>query len=227
MVRLNLAESLKTQTRALHTELERSALMVSLLRGEMKRAPYCALLRNLHAIYEALELALDRHAVQRGVSAVYFPALFRRQSLADDLHVLHGPGWQDDIQLRRAALDYTVHLNRLAATHPTHLVAHAYVRYLGDLSGGQMLRRIVAASMPVPEGRGTAFYEFGDAEQTHALTQAFRNGLARVVADPATVSALVDEARLAFELHSCLFDELARAFKLGSEPAVEPVVAAG
>lgn len=81
--------------------------------------------------------------------------------------------------------------------------------------------------MPVPARHGTTFYEFGDAEQTHALTRAFRNGLACVVADPATVSALADEARHAFELRSRLFDELACAFKLGEKPAAEPMVALG
>ena len=133
----------------------------------------------------------------------------------------------NDYALQPATDAYVNRIRELDASTPDLLLAHAYVRYLGDLSGGQMLRGIVAASMPVPEGRGTAFYEFGDAEQTHALTQAFRNGLARVVADPATVSALAAEARCAFELHSRLFDELARAFKLGDEPAVEPVVAVG
>ncbi len=214
MVRLNLAESLKTQTRALHTELERSALMVSLLRGEMKRAPYCALLRNLHAIYEALELALDRHAVQRGVSAVYFPALFRRQSLADDLHVLHGPGWQDDIQLRRAALDYTVHLNRLAATHPTHLVAHAYVRYLGD----QMLSCIVANILGLTDGRGTRFYDFGRPAEVSAHVREFRAGLARVI--DADADTIVAEATLAFQMHQRLFNELADASAPWHAPGV-------
>ena len=216
-MRLNLAEDLKAQTRALHTELERSALMVSLLRGEMKRAPYCALLRNLHAIYEALELALQTQAGQRGVSAVYFPALFRRQALADDLRVLHGPGWQGDIPLRRAALDYAIHLNRLAANRPIHLVAHAYVRYLGDLSGGQILSRIVASSLGLADLRGTRFYDFGGPADVAARVGEFRAGLARVVDSDsdtdaaAEAAAIVAEAILAFQLHQRLFSELTEA----------------
>ena len=222
-----LALRLKSETRALHTSAERSAFMRTLLRGQMSLPAYVALLRNLHAIYAALEPALLRHAQRPAIAPVLLPALWRVQSLEADLDTLHGPSWAANIALQPATVAYVNRVRELDASAPDLLLAHAYVRYLGDLSGGQMLRRIVAASMPVPEGRGTAFYEFGDAEQTHALTQAFRNGLARVVADPATVSALAAEARRAFELHSRLFDELARAFKLGSEPAVEPVVAAG
>lgn len=122
---------------------------------------------------------------------------------------------------------YVNRIREINTSAPDPLLAHAYVRYLGDLSGGQMLRPIVTPSMTVPAGRGAAFCEFGDAEQTHALTRAFCNGLACVVADPATVSALADEARHTFELRSRLFDELARAFKLGEKPAAEPMVALG
>ena len=222
-----LALRLKSETRALHTSAERSTFMRTLLRGQMSLPAYVALLRNLHAIYAALEPTLLRHAQRPAIAPVLLPALWRGPSLVADLDALHGPSWAANVALQPATDAYVNRIRELDASTPDLLLAHAYVRYLGDLSGGQMLRRIVAASMPVPGGHGTAFYEFGDAEQTHALTQAFRNGLARVVADPATVSALAAEARCAFELHSRLFDELARAFKLGDEPAVEPVVAVG
>lgn len=45
---------------------------------------------------------------------------------------------------------------------PSALLAHAYVRYLGDLSGGQIIRRHIAKAYgldPV-SGLGTQFYEF-------------------------------------------------------------------
>ena len=58
-----LAQRLKAETRALHTAAERSRFMSVLLRGQMGRAPCCALLRNLHSIYAALEPALARRAL--------------------------------------------------------------------------------------------------------------------------------------------------------------------
>ena len=45
-----LALQLRTDTRALHTEVERTGVMRLLLRGQLDRAGYCALLRTLHAV---------------------------------------------------------------------------------------------------------------------------------------------------------------------------------
>ena len=208
---LNLAESLKAETKHLHTALERGPLMHSLLCGQMPRTPYCALLRNLHAVYDALEPALRRHATHAAVAAVYSPALFRSQSLADDLTELHGAGWQQEIALAPAGSRYVLHLQELADARPALLVAHAYVRYLGDLSGGQMLRRIVAGALALADGRGTRFYDFGAPPEVTAHVQAFRAGLAQLGHDAEQAAAIVAEAVLAFRLHQALFDELAGA----------------
>lgn len=55
---------------------------------------------------------------------------------------------------------YTARLRKLAASEPVALLAHAYVRYLGDLSGGQFIRRRIAKAYDLSDGAGTAFYEF-------------------------------------------------------------------
>ena len=236
-----LPDRLRSETRALHTAAERSRFMNALLRGRMQRPAYCALLRNLQAIYAALEPALAAHAAHAVIAPLLAPAawqaLWRRAALAADLQQLHGADWAESIALQPAAVRYVERLHELDARQPELLLAHAYVRYLGDLSGGQMLGRIVSASvvasLPVnmtvtaaatagtTGTAGIAFYDFGDAAQTLALTQALRAGLGTVVVDAATADALVGEARLAFELHSALFDELARACGLGEATPTE------
>ena len=210
----SLAERLKSETRALHTAAERSTFMGVLLRGHMERTAYAALLRNLHAIYVVLEPALERHAQHPVIAAIYLPALWRTPALAHDLHLLHGAGWADALPLQPAARDYRDRVLELDASRPAPLLAHAYVRYLGDLSGGQMLRGIVAKTLLPEQATATAFYEFGDAARTHALTQAFRAGLAGIAVDAGEQDALVQEAQLAFQLHHRLFDELAEACSL-------------
>lgn len=207
----SLAERLKSETRTLHTEAERSVFMGVLLRGKMEQAAYCALLRNLHAIYAAMEPALVRHAAHPAIAPVFAAPLARAQALAADLDALHGPGWGAALAVQPSGTQYVLRLQQIEAHEPELLLAHAYVRYLGDLSGGQMLSRIVAQSMGLAAGQGTAFYDFGDAAETTQLTRAFRDGLQAVAVGALGVDAIVTEARSAFQRHQALFEELAAA----------------
>jgi heme oxygenase len=208
-VSASLADRLKHETRALHAAAERSNLMSALLGGRVERPTYCALLRNLVAIYAALEPALRRHAGDPLLAPVHAPALHRTAALAQDLALLHGAGWAADIALQPAALAYVGRLHELDADRPGLLLAHAYVRYLGDLSGGQMLRRVVSQNAALGGEQGVAFYDFGDPLATRALTDAFRAGLVSITPDAAVADDLVAEAKLAFELHQQLFTQLA------------------
>ena len=212
-VTTSLAERLKTDTRALHTEAERSPFMGELLRSRMAREPYVGLLRNLHAIYAAMEPALARHASHAAIAPVLLPGLARAALLEADLDAIHGDGsWRDVVDLQPAAQAYVARLEDIAESDPSLLLAHAYVRYLGDLSGGQLLERIVANSMQLAPGEGTAFYGFGDAVHTAALKRDFRAGLGQIVLDEAGTEAVVAEAVRAFTLHRQLFDELATVY---------------
>lgn len=211
-----LAARLREATRELHTEVERAGVMRSLLRGELGRTGYCALLRNLHALYEPLEQGLARHAGHPALAALVDPALFRSDVLAQDLATLHGPRWADEIAVVPAARDYAAHLRDLDAAAPLHLAAHAYVRYLGDLSGGQMLTQRVARQLDLADGRGVAFYDFGPAAAVAARAKALRLALDQLARDEDEAVALVDEACAAFLRHRHLFEALA-------PPAAHPV----
>ena len=85
------------------------------------------------------------------------------------------------------------------------------MRYLGDLNGGQALRRVVARSLGLAGSTGTLFYDFGDSATQQRLVQRFRAGLETVAAQLKDTHALTDEALSAFERHEQLFEELAAA----------------
>ncbi len=208
-----LAQRLRDGTRTLHVDAERSPFMSVLLRGRMERAAYAALLRNLHAIYEAMEPALARHAAQPALAPLDLTALARLSSLTEDLVRVADPS-DATSELRPAALRYVVRLHELDADGPELLLAHAYVRYLGDLSGGQLLRGIVARSPGLALRAGTAFYEFGEAVPASALAAAFRASLDRCIVDDP--DAVVAEAQRAFRWHRELFDELAHGLGLAA-----------
>jgi len=201
----NLAESLREATWPQHRNVERSPFVQALLRGELDRKAYCLMLRSLREIYAALERNLALQSEHRALAPVDPARLFRCEALEEDLAYLHGPRWQDDLAPRSAALQYANRLDEISRERPELLLAHAYVRYLGDLSGGQALKHVVARSLALPEGEGTRFYEFGDAA---SLARDFRAGLGAVADETARHADLVDEACAAFDLHGRLFDEL-------------------
>lgn len=212
---LPLAARLRAATQPLHTEVERTGLMRRLLGGRMGRQDYAVLLRNLQAIYAAMEAGLQAHAGHPQLAPLMQPGLMRGDALAGDLAQLQGDAAADAAEPVPAARDYAQHLRTLAQTDPGLLAAHAYVRYLGDLSGGQAVARVVTRSLGLAAGEAVAFYAFGPPDQVARMAGGLRAGLDRIATSEAMADALVDEACAAFARHRALFDELER----GAEPA--------
>lgn len=217
----SLAEQLKTATRALHVEVERSALMRRLLAGRLEQRGYFALLANLAALYDCLEPLLARHASHPWLTALPLAELRRGPALHADLACIGGgaplPAVVD------ATVDYRTRLEELGRDAPGLLLAHAYVRYLGDLSGGQLLQSIVGRAYGLEAPQGLRFYDFGDAATVGAMARRFRAALERVD-DPGAQQRIVVEAEEAFRLHARMFDQLSG--RLQNEPAAPAVPAA-
>lgn len=208
---MSLAERLKLSTLALHRQVERSGMMPAFLRGSISRRHYCLLLRNLHAIYSTLEAALTEHAQAPAIAAIRRPELARSAALEADLDHLHGLGWRAALPLSAPAQQYSTHLQRLALDAPQQLVAHAYVRYLGDLNGGQILRRITRSALGLSDdGHGTRFHEFPP-PGVAVLAAQFRSGLDAIDLPPGELDAIVVEAQRSFAMHEALFEALAEA----------------
>lgn len=213
-----LAERLKSETAKLHAAVEGGVFMRQMTQGRVQRLAYCAFLRNLQPIYAALEGAIGRHLQHRLIAPVWHPTLSRSTALGADLNTLHGADWAEALLPTAQALLYVERLKEIDRAEPALLLAHAYVRYLGDLSGGQILRRVVGQGLGLSGEAGLAFYDFGDAATMRALRLNFRRGLASLATDAATSDALVAEATQAFRRHQRLFDELALQQGLRASP---------
>jgi heme oxygenase len=205
-----MARRLREATRALHIEVERSALMHRLLSGRLPRADYVALLRSLQVMYVALEQGLAQHASHPRLAPLLQTGLPRSAALLHDIAQLQGSAGHDGGAPAAAARAYADHLHDLARHDPGLLGAHAYVRYLGDLSGGQAVARVVTRSLNLAPGEAVSFYDFGPPEQVARMAARLRAGLDRVAEAPAVADAFVAEACAAFERHRTLFDELQR-----------------
>ena len=210
-----LPERLRLETRALHAATERTGAMAALLAGRLPRGGYVAMLCSLQAIYAALEATLQVHAGSAAVSTLHAGPLHRAGPLAEDLAALHGPAWADEVPLAEAAMGYVARLQALqtaaASAAAPMLVAHAYVRYLGDLHGGQVLQRLVGRHYGLSDDAGapgTRFYDFGATPQVLALRQQLRAALGSLPFGEAEQDVVVAEACWAFEQHQRLFTEL-------------------
>jgi heme oxygenase len=206
-----LPARLRQSTHDLHTQTERSGLMADLLAGRITRPRYIALLFNLHALYAALEAALAHHQADLAIAMLQAGPLRRTAALAADLQSLQGAQWQQAFTLQSAMRDYVHRLQALAATGSRALVAHAYVRYLGDLNGGQALARLVVRRLDLVGAEGTRFYDFGTAEEVAARRTAFRAALGQLPLRAGEDDLIVEEARWAFRQHQRLFEELQSA----------------
>ena len=185
--------------------------MADLLGGRITRERYTALLFNLHALYEAMEAGLMQGQADPAIGMLQADALRRSSVLASDLTVLRGAGWRRSMGLSPATRGYVARLHDLAAAGSRALIGHAYVRYLGDLNGGQVLRRLVARVLELPDDQGTRFYDFGPPDQVAARRDALRQALGRLPLSAGPDDLIVEEACWAFRQHQRLFEELKSA----------------
>lgn len=206
-----LATQLREGTRQSHTAAENTAFMKCFLKGIVEIGPLRKLLADLYYVYSTLEASLQQHREHPIVGPMIFPALERQQGLALDLAFYYGPDWLEQITPSAAGQHYVARLKTIAATQPELLVAHAYVRYMGDLSGGQGLRAIARSAIKLPEGEGTRLHEFEQLPTPEARRDfkfRYRDALNALPVDEVTAQAIVDEANFAFQLNRDVMHEL-------------------
>ncbi len=194
-----LADRLREASRELHVRAERSGIVADLLNGRASHEGYVAFLRGLLPVYEALEAALERHRDTAGLAPLARPEVYRSAAIADDLEALVGPEWRAESDPLEPAARYARRLSDLADGPGDRLLAHAYVRYLGDLNGGQVVRRLLESRLGLPVSQ-LGFYEFPAISDPAAFRASYRRAVDEA-APHVDVEAVVDETRLGFRLN--------------------------
>lgn len=208
---VDLASQLREGTKHSHTTAENTAFMKCFLKGIVEREPFRKLLANLYWVYSTLEAEIRRHRTHPVVGLIYFPELERQQKLEQDLAFYYGENWREQIAASEAGKRYVARIQEVSETNPALLVAHAYVRYMGDLSGGQSLRNIVRSALNLPADQGTGLHEFDalpTVEARRAFKGRYRDALNAMPVDQALAQEIVNEANLAFGLNRDVVHEL-------------------
>jgi heme oxygenase len=203
----SLAARLRQDTRTYHTEAERSGIMRRLLTRTLERETYLALLQNLLPVYVALETELGRHGGDPRIAPFFHPGLARVAALKADIRTFGGDP-EADLRPTVTAQSYATQIHAAATEDPVLLIAHSYVRYLGDLSGGQVLKKLITEMYRLIDGAGTAFYEFPGLPAPDGFKQQYRAALDRVDLTVTQANKVVDEAIEAFQANSALFRAL-------------------
>ena len=204
------AARIRRATMAEHRVAETRGFISRLMAGTVPPAGFAQLTAQYLAIYRELEAAADRMRADPVAGAFADPALARVPALEADLAHLYGPGWQAAITTLPATERYADRLREHCRTSPAHFIAHHYVRYLGDLSGGQLIARTLTEKYGL--GRdGTGFYRFEQIGDPRAYRTAYRERLDALDLPEEQLAVVLAEARLAFGLNSAVFTELGRA----------------
>ncbi|MFE6735727.1 biliverdin-producing heme oxygenase [Microbacterium sp. NPDC057650] len=204
------ARELREATWGDHGDSEGAEFMTGIMRGRGTRADYTQLVVQHWYMYEALERASALLSADPLLAGVHPPALLRRDALISDLETLIGPEWRDAIEAVPATVAYAQRIDELAEQGSVAgILAHHYTRYLGDLSGGQVIARRVSRQF----GGGVSFYDFSAIDDVDEFKAAYRRTLDAFgkTLDASERARMLDEVRSAYRFNTEVFADLGRA----------------
>lgn len=212
-----LSQELKTHTAAAHSAAEDSSFVAELMGGTLDAAALVSLLDQSLVIYRALENALATHVDHPQLGAFIDPKLARVAALEADMAFHHGADWEAQladgrIEIVPATRAYADALENLGAESIEFLLAHHYVRYMGDLSGGQIIQRLVQRHYGIAD-EGLNFYTFPEIEKPKPYKDGYRNLMDTTDFTREQKDTILAHAADSFELNRAVFVDLGAARK--------------
>lgn len=205
-----LSVAMRSATAAAHADAEGSAFISELMRGERDAEAFLLLTVQLLFIYGALEETLRaNYETHPLVARLDDRRLDRTAALESDLTSLC-PGYE--ARIADGTLPVVPATRRyaelLATSHtPERVLANHYVRYLGDLSGGQAIAALVKRHYDVDE-EALSFYRFEGIDKLKVFKDEYRARLDALHVDDVTRARLVEAAVEAFGLNQAVFEDL-------------------
>jgi len=208
---------IRTASHEQHTEAETSSFMGDLLGGRLAVDAYARYTEQLWFVYRALEEGAEALREDPVAGPFIQPELFRTAALEQDLAHLRGADWRAGVSPLPATVAYAERVAECARDWPAGYVAHHYTRYLGDLSGGQIIRDKAERTWGFDrKGDGVRFYVFDEISNPAAFKRAYRELLDGVNADDLEKQRIVDECKRAFDFNSAVFRELGGEYPLSA-----------
>ncbi|GAA3692251.1 heme oxygenase (biliverdin-producing) [Gordonia hankookensis] len=200
-----LSENLRAATAEAHDRAEGAVFVDDLMSGRLDAGGYRRMASQLYFIYRALESVADTLSGDAVAGPVVDERLRRLPRLTADLAILGvDPATVSPLP------GVSAYVDAIEATRddPPRFVAHHYTRYLGDLSGGQIIRSRMTLHYGLSE-EALSFYAFDEIGKLKRYRDSYRETLDGLPLDDQQVASLVAEAVAAFGHNERLFAELA------------------
>jgi len=208
---------IRTASHEAHVEAETSTFMSDLLGGRLGVDAYARYTEQLWFVYEALEAGAERLADDPVAGPFVRPELLRLPALERDLAHLRGPGWRAGLSALPATQVYADRVRACAEEWAGGYIAHHYTRYLGDLSGGQIIRDKAERTWGFErKGDGVRFYVFEEIGNPAAFKRGYRELLDAVPVDELEKQRIVGECKRAFALNTGVFRGLGEEFAVSA-----------
>jgi heme oxygenase len=184
-------DNLKELTKEEHTNAERSLFVKNLIKKRITPYQYYVYLINQLIMYSALETAASKLGVFQDIEEIK-----REKKIAQDIYELEKTYDFSLIDPLKTTLKYSQYINSIKEDKDK-LLAHIYVRHMGDLSGGQIIKRFVPGS--------GEYYNFS--VDTKELKEKLRTKLH---------DGMAEEAKLCFKMINDFMKELEKYLDMES-----------
>jgi heme oxygenase (biliverdin-producing, ferredoxin) len=199
-----LSKRIREETKKSHTMVENTGFITCFLKGVVETKSYTKLMSDLYHVYTTMEEQFVKYKEHSIISKVYYPELFRKESIENDLKYYLGSNWKEQLTQTDSCKSY---VNRIKIISPYLLIAHQYTRYIGDLSGGQVLKGIAQTALGVDDN-AMNFYIFKDIPNEKEFKNKYRNTLDLLPLEQDHIDKIIEEANYAFKLNMNIFKEV-------------------
>ena len=185
------------------------SFMADLLTGRGTRDDYVQMLAQHFFVYESLERVAARWQGDAVAEQFLSPALTRLPAIESDLRFLLGDDWRSLVRPLPVTADYVARIES-ASEWAGGFIAHHYTRYLGDLSGCQIVRSLMQRQFGF-DTNGVGFFLFAEIARPKEFKSVYRRQLDAVDWSPEARERLLDEVVVAYRFSTELFVALAAA----------------
>lgn len=197
---------LRAATSRAHESAETSSFIGELMAGRLSIEAWQLLLEQLDYVYRALESTANVMRDDDQCAELLYAELDRAESIERDLRALRIRTGVAPIGMLASTREYVERILS-CRNDGVRYIAHHYTRYLGDLSGGQVMRVKFKEHYGLQDDEAT-FFRFEHIDAAPRFKKRYRELLDALELDEAGRIRIVDEANASFRCNQHIFEEL-------------------